>query len=152
MSVRYRHTQPATALLVSIVVIMSFILALYAWIGTSTPQARWPLALTAIGTFVLLAVLAWYFSAMTVVVTDDEVRWRFRGGREWRIARADIESVSIAPHPWLNGYGIRWLGPKRWAYIVSGRSTVEVRLKQGGWRRLGTDDSQGLLKALTEPV
>ena len=52
-------------------------------------------------------------------------------------------------HPWWYGYGIRWLGPNRWTYIVSGRHTVEVRLKGGGWRRLGTDDPHGLLAALT---
>jgi hypothetical protein len=51
-------------------------------------------------------------------------------------------------HPLWHGYGIRWLGPKRWAYIVSGRDAVEVRLKGGGWRRLGTDDPYGLVAAL----
>jgi hypothetical protein len=86
---------------------------------------------------------------MTVVVTDDELRWHFGPGRDWRIARADIDNAAIVPHRWIGGYGLRWYGPNRWVYIVSGRDTVEVHLKQGGWRRLGTDDPQGLLKALT---
>jgi hypothetical protein len=53
------------------------------------------------------------------------------------------------PHLWIAGYGNRWFGPKRWAYIVAGRNAVEVRLKQGGCLRLGTEDPTGLLNALT---
>jgi hypothetical protein len=60
-----------------------------------------------------------------------------------------VRSVWTVRHPWIGGYGLRWYGPKRWIYIVPGRDTVEVHLRQGGWRRLGTDDPQGLLKALT---
>jgi hypothetical protein len=41
------------------------------------------------------------------------------------------------------------MGPKRWTYIVSGRDTVEARLKSGGFTRLGTNDSDGLIAALT---
>ena len=93
--------------------------------------------------------LARYFSSMTVSVSDDELRWHFGPGRDWRIARQDIVSVAPASHPWFGGYGLRWFGPNRWVYLVSGRNTVEVRLKQGGWRRLGTDDPQGLIRSLT---
>jgi hypothetical protein len=149
MAVEYRHTQPATAILVGIGLTMVLILALFAWIGISVPTARWPLTLVAIATFAFFALLAWLFSSMTVVVTDEEVRWHFGPGLHWRIARADIAGVSIARHSWLAGYGIRWFGPDRWVYAVSGPDTVELRLKQGGWRRLGTDDPQGLLRALT---
>jgi hypothetical protein len=152
MAVQYRHTQPAHVMFVGIglAVVLNAVLGI--WIVISTPGVWWPVGPMTIGIFAALALLAWYFSAMTVTVTEDEVRWHFGPGRDWRIARADIDSVSIVPHSVLVGYGIRWYGPKRWVYAVSGRRTVELRLKQGGWRRLGTDDPEGLLKALREPA
>jgi hypothetical protein len=149
VAVQYRHTQPGRVMLAGIGLTMLLFVALGAWIGIAVPEAWWLMGPLAIGIVAALALLAWYFSALTVMVTDDEVRWHFGPGRDWRIARADIESVHIAPHSALVGYGIRWSGPKRWVYAVSGRETVELRLKQGGWRRLGTDDAEGLLRALS---
>ena len=85
---------------------------------------------------------------MTVDVNDEELRWRFGAGWNYRVARHDIEDAQIVRHPWWGGYGIRYAGTSRRTYIVGGRQVVQVRLKQGGWRRLGTDDPQGLLAAL----
>ena len=96
-----------------------------------------------------MSILSWYFSSMTVDVTDDELRWRFAGGQGYRIARAEINNVRIVPHRWWAGYGIKYFGPKRWTYTIGGCETVEVSLKSGGWRRLGTDDPHGLHAALT---
>jgi hypothetical protein len=50
MANEYRHTQSATAMLVGLGLIITFVLALCAWIGISVPNARWPLALVAIAT------------------------------------------------------------------------------------------------------
>jgi hypothetical protein len=145
---QYQHRQPGTFALAVIVATIAVVLAPCVLIGIRVPEAHSTLLLIAIPTLVILALLAWYFSSMTVTVTDDELRWSFGLGGEWRIARADIEAAAVVPHRWIGGYGLRWYGPKRWVYIVSGRETVEVRLKQGGWRRLGTDDAQGLLSSL----
>jgi hypothetical protein len=97
----------------------------------------------------LLAGTGWYFSSMTVEVTDDEVRWHFGPGGYFRVARAEIESIAPVQHPLFAGYGIRWMGPKCWTYIVSGRDAVELRLKSGGYCRLGSDDREQLMAALT---
>jgi hypothetical protein len=43
--------------------------------------------------------------------------------------------------------GVGFFPPKRWTFRVAGRDAVEVRLKRGGWRRIGTDDPQGLFAA-----
>lgn len=145
----YRHAQRGTLILVICAATALFVaaLAVVTW-GRADPSVGWaPL----IGPLVILAAVlgaAWYFSTMTVEVTDTELRWRLGLGVS-RIDRAAIESAAIVRHPWWHGYGIRWLGPNRWTYIVSGRDTVEVRLKGGGWRRLGTDDPRGLLAVLT---
>jgi hypothetical protein len=146
----YRHTQRGTFILVicAVTALFAAAFAVVTW-GRADPTVGWS---ALIGPLAILAVVlgaAWYFSSMTVEVTDTELHWQLGWGGVSRIDRAAIESASIVRHPWWHGYGIRWLGPNRWTYIVSGRDTVEVRLKGGGWRRLGTDDPQGLLAALT---
>jgi hypothetical protein len=96
-----------------------------------------------------MSILSWYFSSMTVEVTDDELRWRFAGGQGYTIARAEIDRIRTVPHRWWAGYGIKYFGPKRRTYVIGGCDTVEVSLKPGGWRRLGTDDPHGLVAALS---
>jgi hypothetical protein len=146
----YRHTQRGTSIIVICVVTVaaaSAIIALTRW--RASPSADWSALLSPLVIVAVLAPVAWYFSSMTVEVTDGELRWYLGPGRAYRIDRSDIEGASIVRHPWWHGYGIRWIGANRWTYIVSGRNVVEVRLKGGGWRRIGTDDPQGLLAALT---
>jgi len=48
---------------------------------------------------------------------------------------------------WWNGFGIRMRRGFR-LYNVSGLDAVELRLKSGDIRRIGTDDAQGLAAAL----
>jgi hypothetical protein len=43
---------------------------------------------------------------------------------------------------WWNGLGIR-KGAGFWLYNVAGLDAVELRLRSGEIRRLGTDDPQG---------
>jgi hypothetical protein len=147
MAVLYRHTQRATVILWSLVLtalLVAVVLALM--IG---PQAGWGLAIAIAPVLVVLGGTGWYFSSITVEVTENELRWYFGPGGYFRIPRSDIESVVPVRHPSFAGYGIRWMGPKRWTYRVSGRDTVEARLKSGGFTRLGTNDSDGLIAALT---
>lgn len=140
------------ALTAGFAVVAVFILALVKpAIITEIPPAtaKWILFLVIIAWTIGMSILSWYFSSMTVDVTDDELRWRFAGGRGYRIARIEIDRVRIVPHRWWIGYGIKYYGPKRWTYIIGGSEAVEVSLKSGGWRRLGTSDPHGLLAALT---
>ena len=104
--------------------------------------------------FVGVALLKWYQSSMTVELTNDELRWHIGPGPTFRVARDEISGVQHVRDPWWGGYGttllfgIGFFPPKRWTYKVEGDDAIEVRLKRGGWRRLGTDDPQGLLAAL----
>ncbi len=151
MTIPYHHTQRGTFMLTMFagVAALMLIILLVTLLAARPPLAA--LAPPALA-FPLMAALGWWFSSMTVDVTDKELRWHFWPGRDYRIARADIAAAQVARHPWRSGYGIRFRGPNRWTYIVSGRDVVEVRLRQGGWRRLGTDDPQGLVAALTSGV
>jgi hypothetical protein len=150
VSVLYRHRQNGTVILMGVAIagasaVLGFCLA---W--SQAPSAiGWPVAFVVVPVLAVLAAPVWYFGSMTIEVTESELRWHFRPKRYFKVARSDIDGISAVRHPWLWGYGIRWVGPKRWAYIVAGREAVEVRLRSGGWRRLGTDDQKGLIAALT---
>jgi cellulose synthase/poly-beta-1,6-N-acetylglucosamine synthase-like glycosyltransferase len=155
----YRHTQRSSVLPWILALTAGFVvLAVLIWIALVKPAiiteippatAKWILFLVIIAWAIGMSILSWYFSSMTVDVTDDELRWRFAGGQGYRIARAEINNVRIVPHRWWAGYGIEYFGPKRWTYVIGGCETVEVSLKSGGWRRLGTDDPHGLHAVLT---
>jgi hypothetical protein len=149
MSVPYQHTQRGTVIVVSLGLSIAAMVLLCAWIAIRVPAAWPPLSIIVTVTAAALVGAGWYFSSMTVTVTDEELRWHFGSGRDWVVRLADIAGVRIVPHRWFGGYGLRWFGPGRWVYIVSGNRAVEVALKQGGWRRLGTDDPDGLLRALS---
>ena len=142
MATRYRHTQ----LGVLTVIVMAAAAVLCASLGFLNPTpARWLLWAVAIATI----VLAWLFSSLTVEVNDNELNWHFGPGiLTYRIARADIDSVRPVRNSWLNGFGIR-MRPGFRLYNVSGLDAVELRLKTGDIRRIGTDDPQGLAAALT---
>ena len=142
MANRYRHTQPGVFMVIGFAVaaIMCGSFALQ----NPTP-VRWLLWAVAIGT----VILGWLFSSLTVEVDDNELRWHFGPGLwTYRIARADIDSVRPVRNSWLNGFGIR-MRPGFRLYNVSGLDAVELRLKTGDIRRIGTDDPNGLTTALT---
>ena len=142
MALRYHHTQPGTLMLVAML-IASVVTAAMAYLNPS-PTARWfPWAIP-LG-FVLVG---WLFSSLTVEVSDKEVRWHFGPGIwSYQIPLAEIASVQIVRNSWLNGFGIR-MRPGFRLYNVSGLDAVELRLKSGDIRRIGTDDPQGLAASL----
>jgi hypothetical protein len=97
--------------------------------------------------FILIAVSA-VFHSLTVEVSDGELRWHFGPGLwTYRLALDEISSVSIVRNKWWNGFGIR-MAPGFRLYNVSGLDAVELRLKSGDIRRIGTDDPHGLAAAL----
>jgi hypothetical protein len=160
MATPYRHTQRSSVLplvlaftagFVVLAVFISLVLAPPTIVLEMPATAKSVLLLVIFAWTIGMSILSWYFSSMTVDVTDDELGWRFAGGQGYTIARAEIDRVRTVPHRWWAGYGIKYFGPKRWTYLIGGCDTVEVSLKSGGWRRLGTDDPRGLLAALQRP-
>ena len=141
MSNHYEHTQPGTLMIVTLA-ISALVCAALAYSDTSA--ARWIPAAVALG----MIVLAWLFSSLTVVVNDKEVRWYFGPGAwSYRTALSDIESARAVRNSRVNGFGIR-MGSGFRLYIVSGLDAVELKLKDGNIRRIGTDDPAGLAAAL----
>jgi hypothetical protein len=97
---------------------------------------------------IVLIAAAVVFSSLTVEVSEKELRWHFGPGFwTYRLPLDQIQSVAMVRNQWWNGFGIR-IGPGRRLYNVSGLDAVELRLKSGEIRRIGTDDPQGLAEAL----
>lgn len=141
MIVRYQHRQRGTFLLVALFIgAMAAASAAY----VDTTPTRWLSVMLAFG----LIILAWLFSCLTVVVGDNELRWYFGPGAwNYRLARVEIEAVRTVRNSWSSGFGIR-MRPGFRLYNVSGLEAVELRLKTGEIRRIGTDDAPGLSAAL----
>ena len=134
----YRHTQRG-------IVILAVCLAcglLAAAIGWRTGR------IPVIATPIVLAALAVVFGSLTVEVGDNELRWYFGPGFwTYRLARDEIRDVAVVRNHWWNGFGIR-TAPGFRLYNVSGLDAVELQLKSGDVRRIGTDDPKGLAAAL----
>jgi hypothetical protein len=98
---------------------------------------------------VLVAGLIW-FTTFTVVVTADHLECQFGPGLlRKRIALAEVEGVSqVKTSFWeTGGWGIRTI-PGGSAWILSGFSTVELRLHGGATFRVGTNKPDELEAAL----
>jgi hypothetical protein len=141
MSDHYEHKQVGT-LMIAVLCLGAVVAGVAAF---TDPSAGRFLELTiAFG----CVALAWLFSSLTVIVNGDELQWYFGPGAwTYRMARADIANVSIVRNSLLNGFGIR-MRPGFRLYNVSGLDAVELHLKNGEIRRIGTDDASGLAAAL----
>ena len=138
----YRHTQPGTLLLLCSV-LAGLVGATLAW-----RAGQWP---PAIAVIVLVVVIAFLFSSLTVEVGEGELRWYFGPGLwSYRLPLAEIRDVGIVRNRWWNGWGIR-MAPGFRLYNVSGLDAVELRVGPNDIRRIGTDDPQGLAQALKAP-
>jgi hypothetical protein len=135
---RYRHTQRGDVTLTTCLAI-----------GVLAAAAMWQTAKTPlIFTLVTLIAVAVVFHALTVEISDGELRWHFGPGFwTYRLPLDEIRSVTIVRNSWWNGFGIR-KAPGFSLYNVSGLDAVELALKSGDIRRIGTDDPQGLAAAL----
>jgi hypothetical protein len=133
---RYRHTQIGKLSL--LIVLPSVTLAV--WAVPSSP-ARLVFLLT--GAAILLLM-----SALTVTVTDDNVRVTFGIGVVRRtIPLARIGRAAVVRNRWYYGWGIRFIG-HGWLWSVSGLDGVELSFVDGGRFRIGSDEPQRLAAAI----
>jgi hypothetical protein len=128
MSIRCQHRQLGTLMIIALI-IADVVFASAAYVNTGI--GRWVAAAFALS----LVVLAWLFSSLTVIVSENELRWSFwPGARKHRLALAEIEGVRIVRNNVLSRFGIR-MRPGFRLYNVSGLDAVELRLKTGEIRR-----------------
>jgi hypothetical protein len=136
----YRHTQRGWVILAVCLVIGA--------VGAAISWLTEPMILM----LIILIAVAVVFHSLTVEVDHDELRWYFGPGLwTYRLALDEIRNVAIVRNQWWNGFGIR-AKPGFRLYNVSGLDAVELELKSGEIRRIGTDDPKGLAAALTSAV
>ena len=143
----YRHTQTGEMFRVFMLVVAALLL-----IPAYPAVAARNLGLTTLvlGIPVLVAILAFVFSTMTIEVTASEVRWWFGFG--WpggRIERADLVAEEITNPGLFNGIGIH-LTFTGWLWNVKLGSAVALHRNGKLATMLGTDDPNGLLAVLRD--
>jgi hypothetical protein len=114
----------------------------YPWRFSSGP-------LLVAGILVIAAVL---FDSLSVRVDPETIRlWFGPGWPRKTIHLADVAGCQAVRNTWRHGWGIH--GYRRWwVFNVSGFDAVEVRLKNGGWVRIGTDDPAALESAIRQAL
>ena len=144
---RYQHTQKGT--LIRITMGMSIVLCL-AIAGINGWNS--PVGLPLYGVMFLLVLVMWFFGSLTVEVTGEELKHWFGPGF-WKktYALQDIDTATQVRNSWIFGWGIR-LTPHGWLYNVSGLDAVQIQLRSGRKFRMGTDDPQGLLEAISQNI
>lgn len=136
----YRHTQSGTTILATCTAI-GIVGAVIAWRISGQPA-------TLIAMLIVLAGFWVVFHSLTVEVEAGEVSWYFGLGLwTYRLRLDEIRSVSVVRNQWQNGFGIR-KARGFVLYNVAGLDAVELKLKSGEIRRIGTDDPNGLAAAL----
>ena len=137
---RYHHTQVGWVTLGAMVTVVLLVALSVAPLGV-------PMILYLI--VALTVAVAGIFASLSVTLDERYVTIRFGlTPIRKRIALADVASFRQVRNPWYVGWGIRYIGGG-WLYNVSGFDAVEL-VRHGGSRlRIGTDDPDGLQRALS---
>ena len=110
-----------------------------------------PTVLTVGTVVIMLAMLgvAVYFSRLEVLVRDAAVTAAFGRGMPYRtFPTSDIVTVRTVRNRWWYGWGVRRI-PNGWLYNVWGLDAVELALADGTMFRIGTNDPDTLLAAIS---
>jgi hypothetical protein len=141
---RYRHNQTAWVTLGMCVVMTVFFYGIHklAAGGGSTNNF--------VITVAIMALVAILFFRMETRVTDEALTLRLGIGLLRKTVRMDaIASVTRVLIPW-HSIGIKIIHGG-WIWSASGRKALELRLANGRRLVVGTDDPDGLYRALGKP-
>lgn len=135
----YKHTQPATLVRVTFIVVALLMLVVFLSTGLST---------ILLVTLAVLFVCVVLFHSLTVEVTGEAVMVCFGPGLiKKSFSVADILKSHTVRNRWYYGWGIRFT-PHGWLYNVSGLDAVEIGLCDGRTYRIGTDEPERLSRAI----
>jgi len=139
----YKHTQIGYLILVMLGADILAIILLMATAGL-----HW----IAFAVLVIIVASLALFATLTVEMSKDALEIRFGPGAiRKRFPMEEIASCRMVKNPWYYGWGIR-LTPHGWLYNVSGLRAVELQTKSGRKYRIGTDDAEGLVKAIRQSI
>lgn len=141
----YRHTQFGPPFL------RFGVLAFLIGIGViSAVAGSWPGVAVVAVTGLIVGAAMFVFSRFTVEATDEALIASFGWGWPRRVLRWDEASaVRIVRNSWWYGFGIRWF-PGGTLWNVWGLDAVEFDLVKGSKLRIGTDEPERLLAALSD--
>lgn len=135
----YHHTQAGTLMRVLFGLIGAGI-----FVGAGL-AGEWAIAA---GFAALMIAVLLLFHDLHVDVEAERIRLRFGIGLLRKsVPLADVKACRRVRNNPLYGWGIRYIG-RGWLYNVSGLDAVELDLASGKRLRIGTDDPEGLEKAI----
>jgi len=137
--IRYRHTQIGWAVIVAMALSMILIVVLL-----FLYEFNW----TPVAVLGVLGICTFLFASLTVEIDEEYLSVRFGPGiiRKTIPLRHIMEYQQVRSQ-WYNGWGIRRISGG-WMFNVSGLDAVELLLQDGTKFRIGTNDGQGLVRAL----
>jgi hypothetical protein len=150
MPASYSHTQQGrTLLLIAGTAMIGVFIVVIVMLATASP-AQSPFIWLVVGASMVIAVSSmWIFSSLHVEIDDGALRWYFgRGVPKFSIPLHEIMEVRVVKNPWIYGLGIHFT-PWGWLYNVSGTKAIEVTRLNGKRFRIGTDEPEALLAAIT---
>jgi hypothetical protein len=134
----YQHTQIGWIIILAM--IPAPIILIIVGFATGQNYLIWLILL-----FVFLTML---FYKLTVTVSRQVINIHFGIGLiKKSFNLSEIESASKIKYSAIYGYGIRKI-PKGWMYNVAGSKAVELNLKNDKVFWIGTDDPDGLERAI----
>jgi len=141
----YKHTQKGYL----IIYITILILALFIYILAEVQFEIVELIIMLIA----IAVLSSFLS-LHVKVDETYLKLKFGYGLfKKKFLLTDIISAKEVKNKWYYGWGIKyWPIRNMWIYNVSGFDAVEIELKSGSVKRIGTDDPIGLADAIRQSI
>jgi len=94
------------------------------------------------------------FSTLTVSINEEYLKIKFGYGIfRKRYLLKEIASVKIVKNHWYYGWGIKYWAPRRmWVYNVSGFDAVEIEMRNGRVKRIGTDEPRKLEQAIQQGI
>lgn len=142
----YEHRQTGSLALLVIVALAvlplrHFVYAAAAGEASATTGA-------AVAALLLLLTAGLVVSGLNTAVDHGHLVWSFGPGFFRQAVALDaIEAVEVVRNPWILGPGIRTRdGVRTWA--VAGGPALELRLRDGRRIRIGTDDPEGMVRAI----
>ena len=124
--------------------------ALVAMVVASDDQSSTAAVVVIIVMMLSVLALGIYLSRLDVTVADGQVVAAFGFGKPHRaIDLADVIEVRAVRNSWWNGWGVRKIR-NGWMYNVWGLDAVQLELSSGKAFRIGTDDPEGLVAALSQ--